>query len=479
MRKLRICMVSTVQTSFWGSNERQYQKYFIPEMEKLSETLHFDLTALAEVVTEPSEAEETAERIKDGGYDFLLVQVSTFAAGDIITPFVETGIRIGLWAVPEITADGAIPNNSFCGINMYSSIIRQYLDKEARCKWFYGDVNDPLFLDRFKVTVSSLTALVNLKGAKVGLIGGIAPGFHDLYYDERITRKKLGVKVASDIEFSDIYQKAMAFREEDVLGTISKIKSECKCVACDLTDETLNNTARAYMAFEELIQTNKYDAIAISCWPKYRKEMGIVVCSVIGRLLENGMIAACEGDVDSAVSMLILKMLSGKQPMLMDMSKFDREDNSVLMWHCGSAPHSYADEAGVYLDGHYKPGSRVTCMDDKRVSSAHNMYYKEQPVTVARFTNDYKNMMTFTGEFIKKADRSYDGSRGWLGKLETDGQKLAVEKLINTIMVQGFQHHFPIVAGNVENELFELMAWLGVEALPWREYRSYLQMASN
>ena len=36
MKPCRIYLVSTVQTSFWGSTERQYEKYFIPEMEKLS-----------------------------------------------------------------------------------------------------------------------------------------------------------------------------------------------------------------------------------------------------------------------------------------------------------------------------------------------------------------------------------------------------------------------------------------------------------
>lgn len=477
MKKCRVCMVSTVQTSFWGSKERLYEKKYIPEMQVISQEFGFELTAFTQIITDEKEAEKIENRIREGEFDFLLVQVSTFAAGDIILPLCRTGVRMGLWAVPELTEKGAIPNNSFCGINMYGSIMKQYLGKEGCCKWFFGEIQDPWFKKRLQVTIRALTALKNMEGARVALIGGIAPGFHDFYFDERQTRSRLGVTVSTELEFSDIFQKAQTFPSERVKELTEEMKRECRCVAKDLTEETLENTARVYMAFENLIKENGYDAIAISCWPKYRKELGIVVCSVIGRLLENGMVAACEGDVDSAISMLLLKYLSGHQPMLMDLSKFDREEEAVLMWHCGSAPHSYADENGVYLDGHYKPGSCVTCMDEKRVSSVHNMYYGQKPVTVARFTNNYKNMLTFTGEFINKEDKSYDGSRGWLGKIASDKKAVSVEDLINTILVQGFQHHYPIVAGDVEEELQELMAWLGIRPLEWIPFRNYFQTA--
>ena len=477
MRKCRVCLVSAVQTSFWGSSRQQYLKKDIPQMEKLADELGFELTVIKESITGLKEARKAVDQIREGSFDFLMIQASTFADGEIILPLADAGRRIGLWAVPEITDEGAIPNNSFCGINMYGSIIHQYLNGNRPYKWFYGTADSQEFISRLRITVSALTAVVNLEGARVGLIGGIAPGFHDFYYDERLTRSRLGVTVTSETEFSDVYEMALSFEENVVKEMTKKIKGECRCVSKELTEETLENTARVYLAFERLMEEREYDAIAIGCWPRYRKELGIVVCSVIGRLLENGRVAACEGDVDSAISMMLLKSLSGKQPMLMDMSKFDESDETVLMWHCGSAPHSYADEEGVSLEGHYKPGSRVTCMDDKKVSSVHNMYYGSRPVTIARLTNNYQNMLTFTGEFVKKADKGYHGSRGWLGNLETDGRKLPMKELINTVMVQGFQHHYPIVEGNVEAELFEIMAWLNVQPLQWVPYRSYLQTA--
>lgn len=475
MEKLKVCLVSAVQTSFWGSEKKEYEKYYLPEMKKLADKLDFELCFLEEPIPDGKASEIAKKKILDMKPDFLMIQVSTFAAGEILLPLVDTGLKIGLWGVPEVTDNGAIPNNSFCGINMYGSIIKQYIGPQTRYKWFYGRIEDPMFIERFKITVSALKALKQLQGAKVALVGGIAPGFHDFYYDERLTFSKLGVRVNSLIEFSDIKDKALSYKEEEIKELVTEMKKEYTCLSKDMDQEHLENSVRVYKAFEDLIKDGGYDAVAISCWPKFRKELGIVVCSVIGRLLDHGYLAACEGDVDSVITMMILRNLSGQQPMLMDMSKFDEEDQSVLMWHCGSAPNRYADKSGTILEGHYKPGSHITCMDNIKVVGVNNMYYKKCPVTVARLTNDYKNMLVFSGEFIDKEDRSYDGSRGWVGNITSEGESIKIKDLVNTVLVQGYQHHYPIVEGNVEKELRELMAWLYIDPLEYIKYKEYMQ----
>ncbi len=475
MEKLKICLVSAVQTSFWGSERREYEKHYLPEMKKLAGELGFELCALEEPLPDGAAAEAAKPKIEAMKPDLLLIQVSTFAAGEILIPLAETGLRIGLWGVPEVTDKGAIPNNSFCGINMYAGILHQYLGYEPKFKWFYGDVKDELFLKRFAVTVKALSALKHLKGAKIGLVGGIAPGFYDFYYDARIAGKKLGVKIDDLLEFSDVKARAQAYSADEIRPEVEELRSEYVCIRDEMDDYHVETSARVYKAFVDLVKERGFDAVAISCWPKFRKEMGIVVCAVIGRLLDHGILAACEGDVDSIITAMILRDLSGQQPMLMDLSKFDEQDQSVLMWHCGSAPRRYADGGGCTLAGHYKPGSHVTCEDDVKVVGVNDMYYGARPVTVARLTNDYKNMMLFSGEFVDKADHSFDGSRGWVGRLSVDGSPLAVRDLVNTVVSQGYQHHYPIVEGSVEEELREVMAWLDIEPMEYRPYRNYLQ----
>lgn len=474
MKRIKVILVGAHWPSFWGSNEKQFENYYAPGLEKIAEELGFDLHIINKPLFTYQEAQKAKEEINAQNADFLLINLTTFAGGEVIEVLAETGLPIGLWAVPEITNTGAIPLNSFCGINMYASILGQYINKNIKLKWFYGDLNDKLFINRLKITIKALTAIKNIKGSRVGLIGGIAPGYYNLYYDERKTKNYLDIKVERQHEFGDVKDRALDYPDSEIKPIIEEMRTECRCVSPD-AEHSLDNTARVYKAIEDIIKENDFKAVAIGCWPHYRKEMGIVVCSIIGRLLQKGYIAGCEGDIDSTISMMLLKSINGEVPMMMDLSKFNFEKDEILMWHCGSAPNTFADKHGVCLSSHYKPGSKIVGADDIKIGTAADMYFKAQPATIARLTWDYKKMLLFTGEFVDSNDKSYDGSRGWMGNLKTNGMPLPINDLINTIMTQRLQHHYAIIPGNIENEVREMMSWLDIQQLEVVPYREYME----
>ena len=70
----------------------------------------------------------------------------------------------------------------------------------------------------------------------------------------------------------------------------------------------------------------------------------------MGHLNTTGLVAACEGDLTSAVSMLALRYLTkGDVVTLMDLVSVDSEDESVLLWHCGPTSPALADKNGVTI----------------------------------------------------------------------------------------------------------------------------------
>lgn len=474
MKKLRVFVLSAVQTSFWASGEGLFLGRDIPALTQLGETLGFCVECFETPVTTSEEAAGAVKKAQEVEADFLLVQATTFAAGGIIIPLAKAGIPLGIWGVPEVKKNGPIPGNSFCGVNMFCSIVKQYVNENIPYKWFYGKVEDEMFTERFKTTIQALRAVSALKGARIGLVGGVAPEFYDLGYDEGKLMKKLEIQVFHH-DFSEVREIAMSMPCGETEKVLEHFIGNCRHVADDLSLEGLRNMANVYLAIKRIKESGGYDGVAISCWPKFRKELGIVVCAVIGRLLEDEVLAACEGDVESLITMIALRALSGNTPMLMDCSKFDEKDQSVLMWHCGSAPNCYADDAGVDLQGHYKPGSRVTCADEMRVAGVHDLYYKAQPVTVARLSQNGNKFFTFSGEFFEKTDRGFDGSRGWLGKLKNKGMPMAVRDLVETIMTGGLQHHYAVVAGDVEDSMREAAAWLRIDPVEVCHYMPFLQ----
>jgi L-fucose isomerase-like protein len=474
MGKLKIGIASCVQPSFWGSSKNLYRAKHLPEFAKLAEDLGFELLAWRDDIVSGNDGIAACRFFNREEVDFTLLQCTTFPGGAVILPFADCRSRLGLWALPECTEQGAIPLNSFCGVNMLASILGQYMDPRRPVKWFYGESSSPMFLERFKVTLGALRGIKKLKGSKTALVGGIAPGFADFAFDERKTMAALGACVDRLPEYGDIRERARSYRQEEITSVMEEFVKDAACVNCK---GDLENTARLYMAFEELITRNGYDAIAIGCWPMYRRDFGVVVCGIIGRLLEKGYIAACEGDVDSMLSMMLLGGIAGgDMPMLMDLSDMDFNDNSVMLWHCGSAPRRFAGPAGMSLNCHYKPGRHVPGADSVPVGTVNDMYFRSGPVTIARFTWEYEHMLLLAGEFFDKpGNKGFDGSRGWMNNLRLAGKPVDARDVMNTVLTARFQHHYPVIAGNYQNEVLEAMAWLGIAPVEPVGYEPFLQ----
>ena len=475
MEKLKVGMVGTYQLNFQGDKIGVLRKS-IREMEELAKKKGFDFFPIRKGVVTEADAEKARKELDDHNVDLVLIQNSSFSAGDIISHLARVRGRMGLWAVPETTDSGPLPLNSFCGMNMYSSIIGQYLKEEGiPFKWFFGNINGEFFGPRFDVTLKVLQTIKTLSKARIGLIGGIAPGFNDLYYDERKIEAKLGVRIYGLHEFSEVIQKAERFEEKRVVELIKIMKAEA--VAVKVSDKRMEKAARVYLALEQIAQNNGYAGLAVSCWPKFQTEYQLAICSSLGRLNENGIVAACEGDVVSAVSMLILNYLNGDQSTMLDLVAFDESDQTVQMFHCGPSAKRWANSRGVILDSHSvlgieRPGQPIV-RDDMGVIN--DMIFKPVPVTILRLTWEGEYMLQLTAEILQTKKWSFDGSRGWFGKLRMNGESISIEDLLNTIMVQRFQHHYPVGIGHLNDELMEFGVWLEIKPLERVPYQRYLQ----
>ena len=476
MKKLKIGIASLVNLSFCGSSKDLYRTRYLPEVEELAKKLKIELVIRRDDVITEKDANAACDFFNGAEVDFTLLQSTTFPGGSVILPFARSRSPLGLWAIPESDDRGPLPLNSFCGINMLISILGQYMDAKRPVKWFYGETDNPMFLERFKVTLGALRGIKTLRGSRVALVGGIAPGFTDMAFDERTTMARLGAAVDRLPEYGDIKERALAYKKEEITPVMEEFVKDAVCVNITNAND-MEATARLYRAFEDLIKQNAYDAIAIGCWPKYRRDFSVVVCGIIGRLLEKGYIAACEGDVDGMLTMMMLSGVSGgEKPMLMDLSDFDFSDNSAQFWHCGSAPRHFADPSGMSLGCHFKPGKFAPAGDSVPVGTVNDLYIRSSPATAARLTWEYEHMLLLTGEFYNKKDnRGFDGSRGWMNKLRLAGKPVDARDLMNTLLTARLQHHYAIIAGDYGNEIMEASAWLGISPIEPIKYESYLQ----
>jgi L-fucose isomerase-like protein len=313
-----------------------------------------------------------------------------------------------------------------------------------------------MFDRRFEITVRALTALKNMQNSKIALIGGIAPGFDDLYFDERYILKTFeGMKINRLHEFSEIKDRALSYKTGEVTGIVTEMIEDARGVH-EKSKPLLELNARMYKAYKDFLKEYGYNALAISCWPKFQQEFKFCICSVMAKLNDEGIASSCEGDIPSVVSMLLLEYIAKDSTTLTDLSDFDEKDETVLMWHCGPASKSFMGKEGYTLGVNYnalphEPGKELNSCGVIR-----DMVFKPQHATIARITGDCNKMFAAEGDFIDYEKKSFFGSRGWMGNLKLNREKISVRDFLNTILVQRFQHHYPIVGGDFSKEVWKL-----------------------
>lgn len=493
MVRLKVGYVSTSQLSFPGDKKSAVHAS-VEGLKSLAQQWDFDLYVYEETVITEDDALKAREVLQAQAVDFILLQCTSFAAGLVVSTLARTnGARLGLWAIPEMRASGIVSYNSLCGIHMYSSIVAHYLkDYDIPTKWFYGTTDDPQFLRRFAVTVAALRAIKKMQHSNIALIGGIAPGFNDLYDDERKLLKLFdGMRINRLHEYGEIKDIALSLPQDVVDAKIAQLDAEAKAynAAVDQQIHTkgcadpegkmtlLEVNARFALAYERFVEKYRYDALAISCWPKFQDDYLFSVCAVIGELNDKGVIAGCEGDLTSTVSMLLLSYIANDITMLMDLSAIDTKDNSVQMWHCGPASKRFCRTNGYRYSLNYSGKDHKGADLDHAVGTGivRDMIFDEGKVTTARLTGEMDAMLVATGSFLDAQKATYNGSRGWMGSLELNREPIGALDFFNTLMARGFQHHFPLVMGDWSEELMEVMAWLKLRKVEKVPYENYLQ----
>lgn len=493
MTRFKVALVGTSQLSFPGDKKTAFDRSKAG-MEQLAKQWDFDLYVYPENVITEEDALVARDALEAEKVDFVMLQCTSFAAGLVVSTLARTkGARLGLWAIPEMRKSGIVSFNSLCGINMYSGIVAHYLKPyNIATKWYFGEVDDAQFLRRFRITVVALRAIKKMQHSNVALVGGIAPGFNDLYDDERKLIKLFdGIRINRLHEYGELKTIAENLPQALVDAKVAELKAEAGAKN-DAIDAQINEVdptkpvrkwsllevnARYALAYDEFIKKYKYDAVAVSCWPKFQDDYLYSVCSVVGEINDKGTPCGCEGDLTSTVTMLLLSYIADDITMLMDLSAIDTNDDSVMMWHCGPASKRFCENKGYTYSLNYSGKDHEGRDLDHAVGTGvvRDMVFDEGKVTVARLTGESDKMFIATGVMQDGAKESYGGSRGWMGKLELNRKPITALNFFNTIMAQGFQHHFPIVKGDFSEELMEVMAWLDLKPVEEVPYENYLQ----
>jgi len=397
------------------------------------------------------EAVALAERFNAASVDAAVIHFATFPLGAMIPALAERiSAPIILFANPEeATAEGLWEQNSFCGANMAAFVMRK-LGKPVRFAW--GKAQDAA--SAIAPALRVVEAERALREARIGLVGGRVPGFYTSNIDELKLRKKFGAAVET-IDLVEAIELAKSLGSDEAAQGLDAVRKSAKGV-CAASEEELQLAGRLFGAFRKLVGKYRLTALAVRCWPELSDLYGIAPCSVLGMLNGLGIPTSCEGDMPGAVSMLIQKALSGGgTPVFMDFISFDESDNTGVLWHCGAAPSKLCrsfdetvlrkhmrvdggDKKGLTNDFSLKPGRVTVCKLDESESGYRMLIFSGEALDTPKFI------------------------RGNPVRVKFDSP---VRRIVDSIMKNGFEHHYSAVYADIKEPLLEFCRCNGIETV--------------
>lgn len=435
------------------------------------------LASEVEPVETKAQASQAARRMAAEGADLVVLQSASFAMGDVVEPFADQGHRICLWAPDEPRRHGPIPLNGFVSMHLHAGVLRRWArERGIPFKWLFGDEGHPWFEDRLAVTLRAVRGLASLEGARVGLVGGVAPSFLNVVADPRVLHDVLDVEVAS-FELGDVIDTAESILASDDPSALDGVVADLRDAArgrVDVDDGDLRRNAAVYAALRRLADAHELDALAVSDWPVFQERMELHPGLAFSWLDEHdGVPVASEGDVGGALSMLLARGVAGEPAMLLDVNDVDLEHDALLTWHCGGSPLAIADERGV----RWTPHTTLARPPASPMGTVADLQFRHGPVTLLRVSADGARLFVVDAAVVPTPHPGFDGSRGWVSEFRDPNGAIGAGDVVQTLMHEGIEHHLALVPGHHAASLREAAAWLGSRPITIHPYRDELLAA--
>ncbi|MGC8963026.1 MAG: L-fucose/L-arabinose isomerase family protein, partial [Candidatus Bipolaricaulaceae bacterium] len=215
----------------------------------------------------------------------------------------------------------------------------------------FGDIRDPKVLRKVLAFIRAGSALHRLKGETFGLFGGRPMGMYTAVANPDQWMREFGIDV-EHIDQWEIVRQAENASEDEVEHAFRWLTTKVGKVRYDgkqLTPEKLKLQIKSYIAVRKMIEKYRLNFVGIKAQPELTDNF--VTMDVTEALLNdpydwNGpkepIVAATEADMDGALTMQILKHISGQPVLFADLRHYDDEYGFFDLCNSGTHPTYFA-----------------------------------------------------------------------------------------------------------------------------------------
>ena len=344
----------------------------------------------------------------------------------------------------HVNPDGTRPSDSWCGQFMIASAMKRRGIMFEHIPTCFPE--EPIFARWVERFTRACAAQQAFRGARIGQIGARPEEFESVWWDEASLQHDFNQTVVP-IDLADAFMRldAVAPNDSSVRRVVQQIAAGAKVPA--EAQDAVTTLARLEVALLRLAREKNLNALAVNCWEQVQKRYGICVCSVLGRLGDQGIPCACEVDVYGAATLLAARGagLDQTSPHFIDWTELHpTKQNIWLAWHCGNAPASLcAEDCDACIAEH-------SIIPIRPSWGTLEFKQKTGPVTCCRLAeyDGFFSMFIGTGEVVDTPP-AVRGSYAWVKVKDVMDweQKMVAHGIIH----HGVMVHDPAVADSLES----------------------------
>lgn len=428
------------------------------ELRDYLNSLPIELVSFNEVARSRDDINRQVDQLRSEQVDVLVAHTPCWTSPNLVIHGVQ---RLGM-PVALITSKSAA-THGMVGFFGAGGAMKQIGVDHLRIRDDYGS---PSMTDKLLPFINAARAVSALKGEVFGFFGGRSLGIDTGSFDSMQWRRQFGIDV-EHIDQLEIIRRAELIIETESERTdqlISWLEENTKSVNYNdlvLTRERLAYQCACYLATKDIIKEKSLGFVAIKCMPDLSSNyvpQCISAALLPGPYDSDGhkdvVSMACEADGDGALTMEIMKHITGGLPVLFgDLSHMDDEENVLYLPNCGAQSTWFAGRSDDYRENLKQVELRPTV----RPGGGSTVYFPGAPgpITLARlyrWSGEYR-MAIIPGEAIalsKEKSEDFIKARG-VHQLPTAFVKVTAD--LEEIIDEFGSNHISGVAGDVVKEL--------------------------
>ncbi|MFH1739936.1 MAG: hypothetical protein ABIH23_13075 [bacterium] len=202
------------------------------------------------------------------------------------------------------------------------------------------------------------------------------------------------VRIIPSEEFNELYRKAdLSEAREWAKHWMRKARK-----VVEPTREEIEKSGAIYLAIRDLMERNNARAIAVDCLGLfYGGKLSAYPCLGFSQLNDDGFVGACEGDLPSAITMLLMANLAGVPGYISD-PVIDTSKNQIIYAHCVAPTKVYGPD-GRSNSYHIRSHS-----EDRKGACVRSIMPLGKMTTTIEFSPTRKEVVMHQGETVENVD---------------------------------------------------------------------------